>query len=58
MIDFTYWCSGIRPCSTSVYIPGLDTWEIRNLYAHAPQGVKDYLRKHGGKDMKAVRHDA
>ncbi len=58
MIDFTYWRNGVTPYCTSVYIPGLDTWEMRNLYAHSPQGVKDYLCKHGGKDIKAVRHDA
>lgn len=57
MIDFTYWRNGVRPYSTSVYIPGLDTWEMRNLYSQSPQEVKDYLGKYDGKDMKAVGHD-
>ena len=57
MIDFTYWRNGVLPYFMSVYIHSLDTSEMRNLYAHSPQEVKDYLGKHGGKDIKAVGHD-
>lgn len=37
---------------SAIYLPNPDTWEYANVLAKAPDEMKDYMRKHAGRDLK------